>query len=134
MTRQGTGPSRILALLEEGPHTHRELATACGYEPGTNRAHSFVANAVYRLNQRGYVIENFRRHGSHRGAYYVLVSRPRAALYLLRSERPRCQRCGHALAADHLEDLFCSPCQRVLVDQELSALTPVTLFDAMVAS
>ena len=115
----------IIACLSRGPHTIAELTAACGYEPTDAKGRNYVSLMLGRLQRnRGYVIANYRKAGSRRGGYYVLVSRPKDGP----GEGPRlCLSCGCRIARDHREDPYCSPCQRRYVSQELDWLAPPTL-------
>jgi len=125
----------IVDLLGEGPRTIRELAVACGYEEGALGGRNYVSVVLGRLASRGYGFHNYTPVGAHRGAYYVLMTRPREAP--LDAALP-CAACGAHLARDHREwhpaDRYCSPCQRGRLDAELEMLAPPTLFPVSVAS
>jgi len=123
----------IIDLLSEGPRTMRELATACGYEEGDRGGSNYVSVQLGRLADRGFGFHNYNPPGSHRGAYYVLMTWPRGASTVA-TVRALCAACGAHLARDHREDLYCSPCQRSRLDVELDMLAPPTLFPASVAS
>lgn len=123
----------IVDLLSEGPRTMRELATACGYGENDRGGRSYVSVALGRLASRGYGFHNYNPIGSHRGACYVLMTRP-AGSSPAAADRVSCAACGAHLARDHREDRYCSPCQRSRLDVELEMLAPPTLWDAMVAS
>jgi hypothetical protein len=118
----------IVDLLSAGPRTMRELAVACGYEQNPRRGRSYVSVALGRLAGRGYGFHNYNPIGSHRGAHYVLMTRPRGESSPADSERACCPACGAHLARDHREDRYCSPCQRSRLDVELEMLAPPTLF------
>lgn len=123
----------IVDLLAQGPRTMRELVAACGYEPGDRAGHGYVSLTLGRLSERGFSFHNFRPPGSHRGAFYVLMARPRGADAAAGGEA-RCARCGALLAKDHQRDEYCSPCQRLAITAELDYLAPPPLFDVEVAS
>lgn len=119
----------IVDKLSDGPQTTGDLAVACGYARDDRGGRNYVSLMITRLCRgHRYVISNLREPGTHAGGYYVLVSRPRP----IAGERVRCAGCGRPIARDHLEDRYCSPCQRGLVDQELAFLAPPTLFGEMV--
>lgn len=125
----------IVDLLGEGPRTMRELAVACGYEEGERRGRSYVVVALERLTGKGYGFHNYKPIGSHRGAYYVLMTRPHGkGTESCVGDAQHCEACGIRLANDHREDLYCSPCQRSMLDRELEMLAPPTLFPVSVAS
>lgn len=120
----------IIDLLAAGPRTLAELVDACGYEDGSRSGRSHVRMMITRLSRRGYEFVNVRPAGSHRGACYLMLSRPAADV---RPDEKRCLRCGHRLASDHRQDDYCSPCQRRLVAMELDWQAPATLFEAVSA-
>jgi|GEM_PF-2283009 len=124
----------IIDLLSEGPRTMRELAVACGYEENDRGGRSYVSVALGRLASRGYGFHNYNPIGSHRGACYVLMTRPRGASSPVAADCVSCAACGAHLARDHREDQYCSPCQRSRLDLELEMLAPPSLFDCSVAS
>jgi hypothetical protein len=72
-----TAQETVVELLRAGPRTPRELTEALGYDPGDAAGLSYVRLIVSRLSRRGYTLLNVRPAGSHRGAYYILVARPR---------------------------------------------------------
>lgn len=122
----------IVDLLGEGPRTMRELTIACGYEEGDRGGHNFVSLTLGRLAGRGYGFHNYNPPGSHRGAYYVLVTRPRREeAAQLRGDT--CTVC-HSRLNRWNEDGVCWPCQRSRLDAELEMLAPPTLFPVSVAS
>jgi len=93
-----------------------------------------VSVALGRLASRGYGFHNYNPIGSHRGACYVLMTRPRGASSPVAADCVSCAACGAHLARDHREDQYCSPCQRSRLDLELEMLAPPSLFDCSVAS
>ena len=115
----------IITTLSSGPATTADLVKACGYDVADPRGRSYVTTTLCRLARRGWRVVNLRPRGSQRGAVYVLASRPVPAP----RERNRCRRCDVLLAADHGSDLYCSPCNRALLDAELACACPDTLFD-----
>ena len=93
----------IVDLLAQGPRTGRELAEACGYDPDSAAARSYVGITLRRLASRGYETENTHRGGSHRGSLYRMRRSRRCqhpgCITLLSSDNP-----GHYCrrhASDH---------------------------------
>jgi ribosomal protein L37E len=120
----------IVDELSAGPRTSAQLARACGYECGESRGRNYVSKTLSRLAFRGYVFTNMRRPGDNLGAFYVLMGRPSKAAPAEHS-RPVCMRCGRPVAADHIGDLYCSPCGRALLDEERAMMFPPQLFEAV---
>ena len=122
----------IVDLLGKGPKTMRELATACGYEEGDRGGSNYVSVQLCRLAGHGYYVHNYHPRGSHRGAYYVLMRRPRQEA--TEPAGGTCRACGVTRLNRWNSDGVCWPCQRSRLDVELEVLAPVSLFDAMVTS
>ena len=116
----------IITALSSGPATTADLVKVCGYDAADPRGRSYVTTTIYRLARRGWRVINLRPRGSQYGAVYVLAGRPAAAP----EARHHCRRCDVLLAADHGSDLYCSPCNRALIDAELASAYPATLFEA----
>lgn len=122
----------IVDLLGAGPRTMRELATACGYEEGDRGGSNYVSVQLCRLAGHGYYVHNYHPRGSHRGAYYVLMRRPRQEKAAVENGGT-CPLC-HSRLNRWNSDGVCWPCQRSRLDVELEVLAPPTLWDAMVVA
>ena len=122
----------IIDLLSEGPRTMRELAVACGYGENDRGGRSYVSVTLGRLGGYGYVFHNYNPIGSHRGACYVLMTRPRGEA--TEPDDGTCRACHITRLNRWNDDGVCWPCQRSRLDVELDMLAPPTLFPVSVAS
>ena len=105
----------LLEALAGGPRSVPELARSCGLTPDKHGL-DYVYRTLGRLT-RHYPVYRLGRPGSHNGCLYILLPHPR------REGGRCCSRCGRPLARDQ-RAVTCSPCQRAMVDEELSALAP----------